>query len=110
MRFFRLFAAAALALSGAIIGGARLAEATPMTGLLMAVPAVQTLEKQDISAFPVDKTYYYRRHYWHPYYHRHYYNRHYYHPRYYRRHYYHPYYHRYYYHPRYYRSWHPFYW
>lgn len=103
MKFSRLLAVAALAAFGALVGGASVVQATPMAGLLSAAPAVRTLEKPDVVAVPIEKSYYYyRRHYRHPYYHRRYYHRYYYHPRYYRRHYYHPYYHRYYYHPRYY--------
>ena len=101
MKIQRLLTVAALAVYGAFIGSASMAQAAPMTGLLLAAPAVRTLEQPNIEAFPVEKTYYYRRHYWRPAYHRHYYHRYYYHPRYYRRHYYHPYYHRYYYRPRY---------
>lgn len=102
MKFSRLLSVAALAAFGALVGGASVVQATPMAGLLSAVPAVRALEKPDAVAVPIEKSYYYRRHYRHPYYHRRYYYRYYYHPRYYRRHYYHPYYHRYYYHPRYY--------
>ncbi|WOJ91603.1 hypothetical protein RZS28_19240 (plasmid) [Methylocapsa polymorpha] len=78
MKFIRIVVLAACAAYGAIIGGANLAQATPMNGVGMAAPAVLTLEKPIADAFPVEKTYYYhRRHYYHPYYHRRYYHRHY---------------------------------
>jgi hypothetical protein len=84
MKFIRIAVLAACAACGAIIGSANLAQATPMNGLSQAAPAVLTLEKPIVDAFPVEKTYYYyhRRHYYHPYYHRRYYHR-YYHHRYY---------------------------
>jgi hypothetical protein len=76
MKFIRIVVLAACAAYGAIIGGANLAQATPMNGLSLAEPVVLTLEKPVVDAFPVEKTYYYhRRHYYHHNYHRHYYHR-----------------------------------
>ncbi|WP_156898086.1 hypothetical protein [Methylocapsa acidiphila] len=81
MKFIRIVVLAACAAYGAIIGGANLAQATPMNGVGMTAPAVLIIEKPIADAFPVEKTYYYyhRRHYYHPYYHRRYYHRHYHH-------------------------------
>lgn len=97
MKLVRILVLAACAAYGAIIGGATLAQAAPMTGVSLAAPAVRTLETPAVGAFPVEKTYwYYRRwHYYHPYYHR-----------WHRWHYYHPYYHRWH---RWHR-WHRYYW
>jgi len=90
MKLVRIFVLAVCAALGAIIGGAGLAQAAPTAGVSLAAPAVLTLEKPVIGAFPVEKTYWrrwhrwHRYHYYHPYYHRwhryHYYHRHYWHP------------------------------